>query len=110
MIKYYKRRSNVVEAARWDGKNFLELSKWANTMGRVLVRGYSNHLILKTIDGNRLVSLGNWIIKNRQHQFFVCRYDLFQNLYDPVDYDDEVFTKIEKKKQTIARLRDEIYK
>lgn len=110
MIQLYRRRANVVEAGCWQGNNLAELLRWANRSRRVLSTGFNNNLILSTLEGNRLVRVGHWILRTKDNNFCVCSPDLFQQYYEKVDFDEEVFNKIEKKKKEIARLWDEIYK
>lgn len=41
---------------------------------------------IQTLEGVMIASLGDWIIKGVQGEFYPCKPDIFAATYEPVDY------------------------
>lgn len=48
--------------------------------------GPSSHtFLIRTLEGDMVASLGDWIIKGVQGEFYPCKPDVFALTYEPVD-------------------------
>ncbi len=79
MIKKYRKKPVVIEAMQWTGEN----------TGRVFdFVGYDclvNHkLVINTLEGKHYASVGDYIIKGVQGEFYPCKPDIFEQTYEEV--------------------------
>jgi len=81
----YKTRPIFVEAVVWD-----ESKKTLNAIG-AMIASHSGHedtpdlcmqLRIETVKGTMSVRKGDYIIRNKEHQFYVIRPDLFHSIYE----------------------------
>lgn len=72
-----------VEAVLYDGKNFEEIWDFVDK-GYVKhsMIPYFNELIIKTLEGQINASIGDYIIKGIQGEFYPCKPDIFKKTYD----------------------------
>jgi len=42
-------------------------------------------LMLKTLEGEHIASIGDWVIKGISGEFYPCKPDIFEKTYEPVD-------------------------
>lgn len=47
----------------------------------------TGELMIRTLEGDMRVSLGDWVIRGVQGEFYPCKPDIFGATYDPVDSD-----------------------
>jgi hypothetical protein len=94
-MKYIK-KPIVIEAMQWDGKNhrdmyeFLGGSKeeYLTTEGDNF---YIDHgkvtggLVIKTLEGEHLASIGDFIIKGVNGEYYPCKPDIFEKTYEAVE-------------------------
>jgi len=79
MIKKYKKIPVVIEALHFDGMNFEECKEfigeqnWDNTL---------NYPNIVTLEGTMGVSVGDFIIKGVQGEFYPCKPDIFEQTYE----------------------------
>ena len=83
----YRKKPVVVEAVQWDGK----YSTLENLKGIHIT--YSVHsrkerlkvldLKIKTLEGDMMVNLGDYIIKGVKGEFYPCKPDIFEMTYEP---------------------------
>jgi hypothetical protein len=91
----YRKKPVVIEAVRWTGENHREM--WDFLTGRtddyMDSRGdtfYIDHgrieggLIINTLEGEHLASIGDYIIKGVAGEFYPCKPDIFAQTYEPV--------------------------
>ena len=45
----------------------------------------TQQIILPTLEGEMLASVGDWIIKGVQGEFYPCKPDIFEQTYEPVE-------------------------
>ena len=92
----YRKKPVVIEAVRWTGKNPREM--WDFLTGkpdeRMTASGdnfYIDHskvkgrLIIKTLEGEHMASIGDYIIKGVNGEFYPCKPDIFEKTYEAVD-------------------------
>ena len=91
----YRKRPVVIDAIQWTGENQREM--WDFLTGRtndyMSVSGdnfYIDHskikggLVIKTLEGEHLASIGDYIIKGVKGEFYPCKPDIFEATYEPV--------------------------
>ena len=112
MIQRFKRKSNIVQAIQWNGENFEEITSWVRKYNKSIKKGHAKTIIVESIDGMRILNLGNWIIKTFDDNFALCQKDMFYKLYFPIEnYEQmDIIDRIRNNRKKINNLRDEIYK
>jgi len=95
MIKKYRKKPVEIEAVQWTGKNGAEVEDF---IGDYLA-GYGNDLVyypkteqhknnlmyIRTLEGAMIASVGDYIIKGVQGEFYPCKPDIFEQTYDEVE-------------------------
>ena len=80
MIKHYRKKPVVIEAVVFDGNNYKECKNFIeenfdNTL---------NYPHIKTLEGVMTVSIGDFIIKGVNGEFYPCKPDIFEKTYEEV--------------------------
>lgn len=86
MIKKYRKKPLEIEAVQWTGDNLAEL-RTLDGFNSVHTC-FGGRLNIKTIEGLMLASIGDYIIKGVQGEFYPCKPDIFKQTYDEVDGGD----------------------
>lgn len=92
----YRKKPVVIEAVQWTGLNHREM--WNFLTGKtddyIEPSGdnfYIDHskvaggLIIKTLEGEHIASIGDYIIKGVSDEFYPCKADIFVKTYEPVE-------------------------
>jgi hypothetical protein len=92
----YRKKPVVIEAVLWTGQNHREM--WDFLTGKVdeyiTASGdnfYIDHnkvdggLIIRTLEGEHLASIGDYIIKGVNGEFYPCKPDVFAKTYEKVE-------------------------
>jgi hypothetical protein len=92
----YRKKPVVVEAIKWTGQNHREM--WDFLTGKVdeymTASGdnfYIDHskaeggLIIKTLKGEHIASIGDFIIKGVSDEVYPCKPNIFAKTYEPVE-------------------------
>jgi hypothetical protein len=88
-VPKYRKKPVVIEAIQFiDTPERLE--ELSNFIDNQLLRvDYKNPdkpvLKLQTLEGERLASVGDYIIKGVKGEFYPCKPDIFEITYEPVD-------------------------
>lgn len=80
MIKKYKKKPVTIEAIQWTGKNLSEID---NFMGGT-VENKGATLVIYTLEGDMEASIGDYIIKGVNGEFYPCKPDIFAKTYEEV--------------------------
>ncbi len=92
----YRKKPVVIEAIQWTGENhremydFLRLDMEGIVMSPYGVNFYIDHtkveggLIIKTLEGEHIASIGDFIIKGVNGEFYPCKPDIFHKTYEPI--------------------------
>ena len=93
----YRKKPVVIEAIQWNGGShrkifdFLEgdevKSKPISNVGKNFYIDHSKvegGLVIKTLEGEHLASIGDYIIKGVKGEFYPCKPDIFEQTYEPV--------------------------
>ena len=92
----YRKKPVVIEAVQWTGENHREIWDFltGKTGERMTASGdnsYIDHskvkggLIIKTLEGEHIASIGDFIIKGISGEFYPCKPDIFEKTYEAVD-------------------------
>lgn len=93
----YRKKPVVIEAIIWSGKNHREMFNFLtnNTMTDKPISPcedsfYIDHskvvggLVIRTLRGERLANIGDYIIKGVNGEFYPCKPDIFEKTYELV--------------------------
>lgn len=83
MIRKYRKKPVVVEAVQWDGCNKVEIQQFMNQY--LDEREGRKELIIPTLEGQHIASLGDFIIKGVHGEFYPCKPDIFWKTYELED-------------------------
>ena len=77
----FRKRPVIIEAELYDGSK--------ESIARVARLGYgimlyTDHLLIKTLEGTLRADLGDWIIKGIKGELYPCKPDIFQATYEEV--------------------------
>ena len=90
MNKYIK-KPVVIEAVQWDGKNLEEIMKFIGSPFKYTNKTFyctkefiydGIDLFICTLEGKMKASVGDYIIKGVQGEFYPCKPDIFEKTYD----------------------------
>ncbi|WP_241647827.1 hypothetical protein [Rosenbergiella metrosideri] len=80
-MNQYRKKPVVIEAIQWTGKNQQEIF---NFVGRDATLGDVKGMTIRTLEGDHHASVGDYIIKGVQGEFYPCKPDIFLATYDKV--------------------------
>lgn len=80
----YRKKPVVIEAVQWDGTNEC-LSEIVHWMNHEIQNLENNKLGIETLEGTMEASVGDYIIRGVQGEFYPCKPDIFEQTYDLAD-------------------------
>lgn len=81
----YRKKPVVIEAVQWTGDNRAEIFDFCSKAFFSLGNGNSEiELKISTLEGIMTASVGDYIIKGIQGEFYPCKPDIFLLTYDKV--------------------------
>lgn len=80
----YRKKPVVIEAVQFHGGNAEEINAWS---GNVVQPARPDQMRIGTLEGLMYASLGDWIIRGVQGEFYPCKPDIFEATYEEVDDD-----------------------
>ena len=78
----YRKIPVIIEAVQWNGKNLEEICQFTGKCGSELVQGGEMHI--STLEGRLHASVGDFIIKGVDGEFYPCKPDIFRKTYEMV--------------------------
>jgi len=80
----YRKKPVVIDAVIWDGsavkmEEFLQ-TDWG-------IANDKDELVIFTLEGDMFASIGDYIIKGVQGEFYPCKPDIFALTYEEVGYE-----------------------
>lgn len=82
---YYRKLPVVIQAIMWDGTNYEELcEKLPNFKNFSEYRPDVNFLYISTLEGVMQASIGDFIIRGVNGEFYPCKNDIFLKTYEKV--------------------------
>ena len=82
-MKKYRKKPVVIEAIQYNGDNYNEISNFTGNKSLLGLK-QSNEIIISTLEGNMIVSIGDYIIKGIKGEFYPCKPDIFEQTYELV--------------------------
>ena len=80
MIKKFRKKPFTIEAIQWNGKNLSEIDNFVGGS----IANKSTILIIHTLEGDMEASIGDYIIKGVNGEFYPCKPDIFVKTYEEV--------------------------
>ena len=77
----YRKKPVVVEAVIFNGENYQELKDF---IGTLRVHPIHENPVINTLEGDHLVSRGDYVIKGVKGEFYPCKPDIFKMTYEEV--------------------------
>lgn len=115
----YRKRPVVVEAMQWNGNNLMEIVSFMRGLSQIGFRksldassvefqkwcDYEaivarDGLTINTLEGKMKASIGDYIIKGINGEFYPCKPDIFEKTYEKVDQCCEKAKNQEHKKRS----------
>lgn len=82
---YYRKLPVVIQAIMWDGTNYDELcEKLPNFKNYSEYRSDVNNLYISTLEGVMQASIGDYIVRGVNGEFYPCKNDIFLKTYEMV--------------------------
>jgi len=83
----YRKKSIEIEAVKWTGNNLIDVFNFlkikdVNTSMEIVKM---DNLIIKTLQGEQIASIGDYIIKGVMGEFYPCKPDIFEKTYEPLE-------------------------
>ena len=87
-VMKFRKKPVIVDAIQWDGA--IETLILLQSMGMMTTIYYVGRkgisgLKIKTLEGEHIADLGDWIIKGIKGEFYPCKPDIFAATYEPVE-------------------------
>ncbi len=107
----FRKKPVMIEAVRFERLTLLEgdvyniqfdmsesLPKWVRNaiIDDLLCPNFKDGktLVVSTLEGDHIVSPGDWIIRGVKNEIYPCKPDIFAMTYDPVDEQDVEVTGV----------------
>jgi len=86
----FRKKPVEIEAMHFNGNEGAhEICKWAGSPPIQLVisavDGRCSEIQISTLEGTMTASLGDWIIRGVQGEFYPCKPDIFEATYDSIE-------------------------
>lgn len=98
----YRKKPVVIDAIQWTGENKREISDFltnGNCPGEYIASDFPiipdnfcidhwkvpGELVIKTLEGEHLANIGDYIIKGVHGEFYPCKPDIFRETYEEVE-------------------------
>ena len=76
----YRKKPIVIDAIQYNGKNKVEIQLFMNRYLDETSKG----LKIPTLEGYMFASVGDYVIKGVQGEFYPCKPDIFEQTYELV--------------------------
>ena len=87
----YRKKPVVIDAIRFDGSSTSvnEIEHWMRTgvykKSIIRTQDMGRKISIKTLEGEMIASMGDYIIKGVQGEFYPCKPDIFEKTYEKVE-------------------------
>lgn len=80
-MQKYRKKPIVIEAIQFNGTgdSFDEIDEFTN--GKMYV--HDNIVYIETLEGDTIASIGDYIIKGANGEFYLCKPNIFKKTYEP---------------------------
>lgn len=80
VARAYRKKPVVVEAVQWTGENHAEMCEFIDPEAFEIIPRIG--LVIHTLEGDHHASLGDYIIKGVNGEFYPCKPDIFAKTYE----------------------------
>ena len=85
----YRKKPVVIDAMQYTEDSREQIIEWCDprhhSMDEEGCLFETSHLFIKTLEGEMMAKLGDWIIQGIRGEFYPCKPDIFEATYEPVD-------------------------
>jgi len=84
----FRKKPVMIEAEQFDGHGLPHLLEREGFVNPVWTAGYSDDgttLVIDTLEGKVKARRGAWIISGVNGEFYLCKPDIFEKTYEPVE-------------------------
>ena len=81
MPNFYRKKPVVITALQWTGDNSEEMLKFCE---RCFFKSEKTDLTIVTLEGDMQATVGDYIIKGVQGEFYPCKEAIFELTYETV--------------------------
>lgn len=87
MIKKYRKKPVVIEAIQFDGWNWAECYQFMSDETLLFPQWEKKEekIVIKTLEGVMTASIGDYIIKGVNGEFYPCKPDIFEKTYEEIE-------------------------
>ena len=85
MIKKYVKKPVQIEAIQFDGWNFGDIYDWMFGVKGFYPDCREETMTIKTLEGVMTASVGDYIIKGVNGEFYPCKPDIFEKTYELIE-------------------------
>ena len=84
--EYFKKSDNV-HAVRWLGHNWKIMSEFISFLDVIGDDEYSEDMdiLVKTVSGENRVRIGDYVLKDAQGEYYLCKSGDFDNIYERIE-------------------------
>lgn len=76
----YRKKPIIVDAIQWNGENTKEIINFVGEVDEV-----NSGLLIFTLEGVMTASVGDYIIRGINGEFYPCKPDIFEKTYEVVE-------------------------
>lgn len=84
-VSKYRKKPVVIDAWKFDGSNRGEIIAWMREHGVEAINPLGSLFLVPTLEGSLTASIGDYIIKGVQGEFYPCKPDIFAETYEEVE-------------------------
>lgn len=88
----YRKKPVIIEAIQFDGKNWIDVCEFVGEGNYKLpdrtreeyVEDLFNYIYIVTLKGNMKATIGDYIIRGANGEYYPCKPDIFEKNYEEV--------------------------
>lgn len=79
----FRKKPVVIDAIKYTGKNGSNILHWM--FPDIEQDAEANKLTIRTLEGEMNVSIGDWVIRGVEGEFYPCKPNIFKKTYEKVE-------------------------
>ena len=94
-VKKFRKKPVEIDALQWDGSSLRPMFDFLDGAGRSVMATLGTNfeidhnrveggLVIKTLEGEHIANIGDWIIKGVAGEFYPCKPSIFKKTYEEV--------------------------
>ena len=77
----FRKKPVVIDAVEWAGYNYDEIERFVGDKAEQRIA--TREVVINTLEGVMRASVGDWIIKGVNGEFYPCKPEIFEKTYEP---------------------------